>query len=138
VSAQSIRQRLRNRADELGLEFQQAIQYYTIERFLYRLSSTLWSDQMIVKGAIMLRAWDGAIARPTRDIDFLSRLKNTEDTIKNVVQDCINAGVPEYGVIFDQLEIQELIAIEGIWNSSYRLATAQRQSFLPVRPGREL
>ena len=35
----SVRARLKNRADELGLEFGQALQYYAIERFLYRLSA---------------------------------------------------------------------------------------------------
>jgi len=40
----SVRARLKNRADELGLDFNQAIQYYTMERFLYRLSKTKWAD----------------------------------------------------------------------------------------------
>jgi len=113
VSAQSIRQRLKNRADELGLEFQQALQYYAIERFLYRLSTTEWSDQMIVKGATMLRVWDGAIARPTRDIDFLSRLKNPEEMIKKVVADCISADVPDDGLRLELQDFDELIAVEG-------------------------
>lgn len=113
MSAQSIRQRLKNRADELGMEFQQALQYYAIERFLYRLSTTEWSDQMIVKGATMLRVWDGAIARPTRDIDFLSRLKNPEETIKKVVADCVNAEVPDDGLRLELQDFDELVAVEG-------------------------
>lgn len=113
MSAHSIRERLKNRADELGLEFQQALQYYAIERFLYRLSTTPWSDQMIVKGATLLRVWDGAIARPTRDIDFLSRLENTEQTIVQVVKDCITADVPDDGLRLDFKLTEELIATEG-------------------------
>lgn len=55
----SVRARLKNRADELGLDFNQAIQYYAMERFLYRLSKTKWADCLIVKGAAMLRVWEG-------------------------------------------------------------------------------
>lgn len=56
----SVRARLRNKAEEIGLDFNQALQYYAIERFLYRLSKTKWADLLIVKGATMLRVWDGA------------------------------------------------------------------------------
>jgi len=115
VSAQSIRQRLKNCADELGLEFQQALQYYAIERFLYRLSITEWADQMIVKGATMLRAWHGMIVRPTRDIDFLSRLRESEATIQQVVSDCLNASVPDDGVRFEHPNYEEPISIGGIY-----------------------
>jgi len=34
----SVRERLKNRADELGLNLNQVLQYYAMERFLYRLS----------------------------------------------------------------------------------------------------
>jgi Nucleotidyl transferase AbiEii toxin, Type IV TA system len=113
VSAQSIRQRLKKRSDELGLEFQQALQYYAIERFLYRLSMTEWADQMIVKGATMLRVWQGVITRPTRDIDFLSRLEDTGTQIQTVVSDCLNVNVPEDGLHFKHQNFEESISIGG-------------------------
>jgi hypothetical protein len=71
VKAGDVRRDLRRRAEALGLDFQQALQYYAIERFLFRLSQTALADKLIVKGAIMLRVWGGAITRPTRDIDLL-------------------------------------------------------------------
>lgn len=36
----SVRTRLRNRADELGLDLNQVLQYHAMERFLYRLSES--------------------------------------------------------------------------------------------------
>jgi len=81
MSAEGVRRRLRQRADELGLDFQQAIQYYAIERFLFRLSKSDFADALIVKGATMLRAWGGAIARPRRDIDFLGRLDRSPEAV---------------------------------------------------------
>jgi hypothetical protein len=65
LTADDVRRRLRQRATELGLDFQQALQYYAIERFLFRVSQTTWADRLIVKGATMLRVWDAAVARPT-------------------------------------------------------------------------
>lgn len=113
MSAHSIRQRLKNRADELGLEFQQALQYYAIERFLYRLSLTAWADQLVVKGATMLRVWKGSIARPTRDIDFLGRLKNRETSVREVLTECLGAHVKDDGLRMELVEFSEEIAIDG-------------------------
>lgn len=113
MSAHSVRQRLNNKADELGLEFQQILQYYAIERFLYRLSMTAWVDQLIVKGATMLRVWDGAVARPTRDIDFLSRINKAEVTLKHVVSDCIEVEVPDDGLHWEGLDTAEPVTIAG-------------------------
>lgn len=85
----SVRARLKNKADELGLEFNQALQYYAMERFLYRLSKTRWADDLVVKGAAMLRVWDGALARPTRDIDFLGRIDNSPESVAAIVRECL-------------------------------------------------
>lgn len=62
----SVRAKLKNKADELGLTFNQVLQYYAMERFLFRLSKTDWADALVVKGAAMLRVWDGAVARPPK------------------------------------------------------------------------
>lgn len=91
-NAMRARRRLKVRADELGLEFQQAVLYYAMERFLFRLSQTVWAECFVVKGAVMLRVWDAAVARPTRDIDFLGRVENTPEAIREIVVQCI--GIP--------------------------------------------
>jgi predicted nucleotidyltransferase component of viral defense system len=85
VNADAARRQLRQRANELGLDFQQAIQYYAMERFLFRLSRSAWAERFIVKGAVMLRVWDAAVARPTRDIDFLGRIENTPEAVRGAV-----------------------------------------------------
>jgi len=67
----SVRARLLNEARQRGESYDQILQYFAIERFLYRLSKTEWGCRLILKGAIMLRAWETPLGRPTRDIDFL-------------------------------------------------------------------
>lgn len=85
----SVRARLKNRADELGMDLNQVFQYYAMERFLYRLSKTSWAERLIVKGAAMLRVWDGAIARPTKDIIFLGNIDNSPDAVAVIVKECL-------------------------------------------------
>lgn len=104
----SVRARLKNRADELGLEFNQALQYYAIERFLYRLSKTRWADLLVVKGAAMLRVWDGAVARPTRDIDFLARMDNSPEAVAAMVRECLSVESA------DGLEFSSVVGVEPI------------------------
>jgi hypothetical protein len=53
----SVRQRLLNRAKNDKRPFNEILQYYAMERFLYRLSQSEHADRFILKGALMLRAW---------------------------------------------------------------------------------
>lgn len=107
----SVRARLKNKADEIGLDFNQVLQYYAMERFLYRLSKTKWADCLIVKGAAMLRVWDGAVARPTRDIDFLGRIENSPEAVAEMVRECLAVESAD-GVEFSADVSVEPITIE--------------------------
>lgn len=44
---------------------------YGIERLLYRLSRSDHKGRLVLKGAALFYVWDGALRRPTRDVDFL-------------------------------------------------------------------
>lgn len=52
--AASVRQRLLNQARETGRPFHELLQYFAIERFLYRLSKSTHVNKFILKGALML------------------------------------------------------------------------------------
>ena len=113
MNAGAVRRQLRQRADELGLDFQQAIQYYAMERFLFRLSRSAWADRFIVKGAVMLRVWDAAVARPTRDIDFVGRVQNTPEAVRAAVLECLGADVPDDGLRFSgEIEVAQAMVDE--------------------------
>lgn len=106
-----MRRRLKARAAELDLDFQQAVLYYAMERFLFRLSQTQWSDRLVVKGAVMLRVWDAAVARPTRDIDFLGRVDNTPEAIRGIVAECLAIQLDD-GLAFESEIHAEPITVE--------------------------
>lgn len=71
-SAASIRQRLLNIAREQKIEFQLILTRFALERFLYRLSKSKYSNDFVLKGAMLFQVWGGAMHRPTRDLDLLS------------------------------------------------------------------
>ncbi len=88
----SIRQRLLNRAKSDRRPFNELVQYYAMERLLYRLSQSVHADRFILKGALMLRVWHSPEHRPTMDIDMLGRTSNKEADII--------AQVPPWVLIF--------------------------------------
>ena len=69
--AASIRSRLMNRARVENIDFNLMLTRYALERLLYRLSISAWSDQFLLKGALLFDLWFDQPHRPTRDIDLL-------------------------------------------------------------------
>ena len=99
VSA-SVRQRLLNRARSDGRLFGELLQYFAMERFLYRLSRSSHAERFVLKGALMLRVWRAAEFRPTMDIDLLGRASNEEAEILNQIRDVLHADVEADGLVF--------------------------------------
>jgi predicted nucleotidyltransferase component of viral defense system len=77
----SVRQRLLNQAHEQGRPFQELLQYFVMERFLYRLSKSQFRDAFILKGALLLSAWRAPQSRPTMDIDGSTTVSNTYESL---------------------------------------------------------
>lgn len=113
VSA-SVRQRLLNRSKADKRPFNELLQYYAMERFLYRLSVSSHAEHFILKGALMLRVWKSPELRATMDIDLLGRTGNEEDNIVSQIRDIINVETDADGLIFDLDSIKtELITEEA-------------------------
>ena len=102
----SIRARLQNKAKETNRPFAEVLQYYGIERFLYRFSQSKYADKFILKGALLFTAWQIPERRTTLDIDFLARYDNQAASIEAVVKDVCEVSVDPDGLIFDVKTIQ--------------------------------
>lgn len=118
VSA-SVRQRLLNQARETGRPFDELLQYYSMERFLYRLAQSDHQDKFVLKGALMFIVWKTPRSRATRDIDFLGRRENSIERLVQVVQDVCRIAVAPDGMIFDAdtatgVRIKEDTDYEGV------------------------
>jgi predicted nucleotidyltransferase component of viral defense system len=127
----SVHQRLKNAAKESGRSFNDLVQYYALERWLYRLSQSRHKNLFILKGALMLVAWRAPILRSTRDIDLLARTSNDLEAIKSTVSEICKTEVEEDGVVFDSesvatIRIAEDAEYEGVRATfTGRLATTR-------------
>jgi len=99
--AASVRQRLTNAAKHTGRPFQEVLQYFAMERFLYRFSLSPHNERFVLKGALLFNVWGAPASRPTRDIDFLARLNNSVDAILPVIRDVCQHVVEPDGLVFD-------------------------------------
>ena len=98
--AASVHQRLLNVARETGRPFNEVLQYFAMERLLYRLSASAHKDSFVLKGALLFRVWDVPDSRATRDIDLLAFLENSPDSIAAIFREvCTIEG--DDGLVFD-------------------------------------
>ena len=97
----SVRQRLLNRAKSDKRPFGELLQYYAMERFLYRLSRSPHANRFILKGALLLKTWDIAESRPTMDIDMLGQTSNDEAGVVAQIRDILAVDVEADGLTFD-------------------------------------
>lgn len=104
--AASVKERLRNISTQSGLEFQSIVSQYVQERFLYRLSESIYSNNLILKGALLFVAHDISRNRPTRDIDFLgSKIPNELDDLIEVIKKILNIKFDD-GLRFDSDSVE--------------------------------
>ena len=99
--AASVHQRLLNKARESNRTFNELLQYYAMERFLYRLSRSEHAQRFTLKGALMLTVWGAPFTRPTRDIDLLGQLDNSPELMKNIMREICEQEVEPDGLRFD-------------------------------------
>ncbi len=98
----SVHERLLNKAREDRRSFNELLQYFAIERFLYRWSKSPHAKKVILKGALMLRVWESHEFRSTKDIDVLA--KNTSSDLNAMiymVRDVATVDVDPDGLTFD-------------------------------------
>lgn len=98
----SIQAKLQNKAHESGQSFNELLQYYGMERFLYRLSKTPYVNDFILKGGLMFYGLGIPMRRITRDIDFLGIAENAQRDILSVFREALSVSFPEDGVLFDE------------------------------------
>lgn len=104
--AASIRGRLQKKAKDTGRPFEELLQYYAMERLLYRLTKSPHAGKFVLKGALMLVAWRTLSFRPTRDIDFLARMPNEIESVAAVFKEICQQRIDDDGVMFDAQSVQ--------------------------------
>lgn len=110
--AASVRQRLTNVARASNRPFQEVLQYFAMERFLYRLTKSSHADRFVLKGALMFNAWRAPTPRPTKDIDLLGHMENSVGALAAVMQEICRQSVDDDGLVFDPTSVQGFLIKE--------------------------
>jgi len=111
--AASVKERLRYIAAQNGKEFQSVIHQYMQERFLFRLSKSIYSNNLILKGALLFLAYDISRTRPTKDIDFLgTSVSNEKDEIAEIIKEILKISY-EDGLRFESDSVESENIVEN-------------------------
>jgi Nucleotidyl transferase AbiEii toxin, Type IV TA system len=104
--AASVRQRLLNHSRQHNDDFQLLLTRYCIERLLYRLSQSEYSDLFILKGAMLFFVWERNAYRPTRDLDLLGQGDSSPSHMAEVFKAICATTVKDDGLEFDPSTVQ--------------------------------
>lgn len=99
--AASVQARLLNLARSQRADYNQFLQRYVAERFLYRLGASEHRQRFVLKGAMLFAVWGGGLPRPTRDVDFAGFMGEDSQVLQECVRQVIGVPCPEDGVEFD-------------------------------------
>jgi hypothetical protein len=92
LDLQNLARRVRRPTDELH-------QMYALEGFLDRLAGSLYADNLVLKGGVLLAAYDAR--RPTRDVDLQGRwMSNDVNRIQQMVREIAAHDLSD-GLVFD-------------------------------------
>lgn len=98
--AASVRARLRNLAKAQGVDFNQVLVRFTLERILYRLSQSEHADHFLLKGALLFTLWYDMPHRATRDADLLGFGASDLESVAQTFRDIASVAVDD-GIVFD-------------------------------------
>ena len=111
TNATSVKDRLKRQAIEEKKTMQDKLVTYGLERTIYRLSISKYTERFTLKGGIFLYAlFDGEYVRATTDIDLLAqRIPNDVEEMKQVFRDIFSIECDD-ALRFD-LDTLEVISI---------------------------
>lgn len=97
MNTESAKARIKNFAVKSGHTFQEALVYYGLERTIYRISISKYTDHFVLKGGIFLYAiFERNYERATTDVDLLARrISNSGEEMKAVFQDILSQDVDD-------------------------------------------
>lgn len=96
----SVHDRLLTQAKQDKRPFNELLQYFAMDRILYRWSKSPHAKFFVLKGALMLKVWKASEIRPTMDIDMLGKTRNDAASIATMIKDVISVEVEPDGLVF--------------------------------------
>jgi hypothetical protein len=134
---------LRSKAQSAGRTTAEYLRLYALEGFLLRLANSSHKDTLVLKGGVLLAAYE--LRRPTADIDLAAiQTPNEVEFMRELVTDIAATPLPEGlddGLIFDLNDIRAETIREGETYGGVRvrlvahLATAREPFHVDVNVG---
>ena len=97
---------LRRIARTRGESVQRVLTRYGLERLLYRLGRSPERDGFVLKGALLLAAWDDVPDRATRDIDLLGYGDGDREALERVLHGACTMTIDEDAARFDPASVR--------------------------------
>ncbi|KPU98048.1 hypothetical protein APR50_05615 [Variovorax paradoxus] len=101
----SVRARLLNIAKAQGVDFNQVLVRFALERMLYRLGESVHADRFVLKGALLFTLWYDMPHRATRDADLLGFGASDLASMAQAFRDIASVRVDD-GISFDPASIR--------------------------------
>jgi predicted nucleotidyltransferase component of viral defense system len=107
--AASVRARLLNIAKAQGVDFNQVLVRFALERILYRLSQSEYADRYLLKGALLFALWYDMPHRATRDADLLGFDACDLESVTRNFRKIASIAVDD-GIVFspDSVRVEEI------------------------------
>lgn len=99
--AASVSARLLTISKARGEDFRLTLEQYAVERFLERMTKSVYAQRFVLKGAMLYPAWVGASYRPTRDMDLHARDPISKEALAAAVREISETPTSDDGLRFD-------------------------------------
>lgn len=109
--AASVLARLRNKAKETGISYQQCLQLFFQEEFLRKLSASPYKDNLILKGGLFIYTLTNFESRATVDVDFMLRgLSNDMARMDEIIAEILAVPTGNDFITFKALPTEPIAA----------------------------
>lgn len=109
--ATSVLARLRNKAKESGISYQQCLQLFFQEEFLRKLSASPYKDNLILKGGLFIYTLTNFESRATVDVDFMLRgLSNDMARMDEIIAEILAVPTGNDFITFKALPTEPIAA----------------------------
>ena len=109
--AASVLARLKNKAKEKGISYQQCLQLFFQEEFLRKLSASPYKDNLILKGGLFIYTLTNFESRATVDVDFmLCGLSNDMARMNEIIAEILAVPTGNDFITFKALPTEPIAA----------------------------
>ncbi len=98
--AKQVKSQINDVANRLQRNFNSILIEFGLERLLYRLSNSRFSQRFVLKGGMLMSLWSSDLGRISHDIDLLAFTENDGEDLKRIFSEIVSIDLSD-GLHFD-------------------------------------